>query len=463
MTVVGRAELTEEQETSLAAATKVVRDFDAETATKHEAHVAQYLKSLSKLYDQSKAKGDIDQAISVKREMDAWSSGAVAAMDFKDAAVPMAVRKNRYDFDEFLKKSAARRAKGRDAVVKESRGLLRLVALAFLENDELEAAARAKELAAGLDEPLSTAPGLAAAPISTPRDASATLASGPKALGLGLYEFNGHYYRDMAHEQLPVAELRTLFKKLGGEMICLETEAEYEFFKKLMSLEMSARQIGLSTQSGTPKWLSGAALTHTMNWHSGHPRPTSATTSGVQGSLRSTRSSGTAGLIESLKDNTQAINWGLPTYIEWSSREAARGGILAVNASIQSLRRDAKRFGDADYLYIKHGAQFHMAVAIANSMGGQLAAPRNEGEAAFMNRLVPTTERRYWIGLMDDEQEGEWVYPHSGASPTYTRWNDGQPDNSAGAEHCVVSLRAENRWNDIGMGGDKIPFIVKWE
>ena len=54
----------------------------------------------------------------------------------------------------------------------------------------------------------------------------------------------------------------------------------------------------------------------------------------------------------------------------------------------------------------------------------------------------------FWIGLTDDSLEGKWEWLPSGATPSYTEWAPGQPDNGHNEDCALMSRSKDYHWND---------------
>ena len=52
-----------------------------------------------------------------------------------------------------------------------------------------------------------------------------------------------------------------------------------------------------------------------------------------------------------------------------------------------------------------------------------------------------------WLGLNDRASEGHFVWPSTQTSPSYTNWNQGEPNNNGRGEDCVYKP-VESGWND---------------
>ena len=53
----------------------------------------------------------------------------------------------------------------------------------------------------------------------------------------------------------------------------------------------------------------------------------------------------------------------------------------------------------------------------------------------------------YWLGRTDEGNEGVWRWI-TGESFSYSNWNEGEPNNGLGAEHCLELYEGPG-WNDV--------------
>ncbi|XP_035669067.1 uncharacterized protein LOC118411132 [Branchiostoma floridae] len=93
---------------------------------------------------------------------------------------------------------------------------------------------------------------------------------------------------------------------------------------------------------------------------------------------------------------------------------------------------------------------FYTARQTCATDGGLLAMPKDSAINTFIHELAGVNERR-WIGLTDEDTEGEWVFEDGTtlASARYSNWQPSQPDNHNGIEDCVEVLGgAEHYWSD---------------
>ena len=87
------------------------------------------------------------------------------------------------------------------------------------------------------------------------------------------------------------------------------------------------------------------------------------------------------------------------------------------------------------------------AKKICEDDGATLATPRFEAENAFIAGLTP---ERFWIGVNDIENEGEFV-SLDGYPVSFTKWATkyGEPSNARGEEDAVVlNFYDQGFWND---------------
>ncbi|XP_030005898.1 macrophage mannose receptor 1 [Sphaeramia orbicularis] len=83
--------------------------------------------------------------------------------------------------------------------------------------------------------------------------------------------------------------------------------------------------------------------------------------------------------------------------------------------------------------------------------GGDLAVIDNQYENDFVSSYLKDLELPTWIGLSDLLLENQYAWS-DGVSPVkYTNWNEKEPNNAGGAEHCVAMTHnhlVSGRWND---------------
>uniref|UniRef100_A0A668AGS9 C-type lectin domain-containing protein n=1 Tax=Myripristis murdjan TaxID=586833 RepID=A0A668AGS9_9TELE len=63
------------------------------------------------------------------------------------------------------------------------------------------------------------------------------------------------------------------------------------------------------------------------------------------------------------------------------------------------------------------------------------------------NSFLKNFRVQVWIGLSDQETEGEWKWV-DGSSLSYKSWAEGQPDDRGGREDCGEVRPAYDGWND---------------
>ncbi|KAM4636292.1 uncharacterized protein O3C94_017464 isoform 1-T1 [Discoglossus pictus] len=99
-------------------------------------------------------------------------------------------------------------------------------------------------------------------------------------------------------------------------------------------------------------------------------------------------------------------------------------------------------------LFVTNGKEvsYNEAKSSCSNAGGQMAEPRNVEENQALLTIAVQYGKIMWLGINDIQTEGSFRYL-DGASISYSNWNTGEPNNSHGAENCVVML-VNGLWND---------------
>jgi len=94
-----------------------------------------------------------------------------------------------------------------------------------------------------------------------------------------------------------------------------------------------------------------------------------------------------------------------------------------------------------------------------NQFGGQLVSKNLGASGSAYHQLIKETRaanmnKHLWVGLTDDEVEGEWKFQPSNELLDFNgamiNWMDGQPDNWQEVEHCAhINAENESGINDL--------------
>ena len=88
---------------------------------------------------------------------------------------------------------------------------------------------------------------------------------------------------------------------------------------------------------------------------------------------------------------------------------------------------------------------------------GELVKIETDKENEFIKNEYLNTKGRYWIGLSDIDNEGEWKWTDGTGLTGYKKWKSGQPNNQGrDGQDCVAILQGNYssvhynaEWNDI--------------
>ncbi|XP_078392786.1 C-type lectin domain family 17, member A-like [Cetorhinus maximus] len=101
--------------------------------------------------------------------------------------------------------------------------------------------------------------------------------------------------------------------------------------------------------------------------------------------------------------------------------------------------------------------EWYSAKLQCESQTSHLIVINTEQEQNFIEKSIENNPRDYWIGLTDRESEGNWKWV-DGTPVSFTRWEQGEPNNGSGNENCAI-IRI-NGWNDVSCT-DRLSFICE--
>lgn len=112
-------------------------------------------------------------------------------------------------------------------------------------------------------------------------------------------------------------------------------------------------------------------------------------------------------------------------------------------------------FNGHRYYLFDEDVAWNEAKASCEVKGGHLATVSGQTEQWLLNSLREQGSLdNYWIGASDAESEGNWKWVTDEAFD-YTCWDDDEPDNYDGAEHCAALFgREDGRWGDLSYDAD---------
>ena len=115
-------------------------------------------------------------------------------------------------------------------------------------------------------------------------------------------------------------------------------------------------------------------------------------------------------------------------------------------------------FGSSCYkLYTSHQNWNNAKVNCQRAIDyGELVKIETDKENEFIKNEYLNTGGKYWIGLSDFDNEGEWKWTDGTGLTGYNKWKSGQPNNFNDDQDCVAILeghfhaRHHNaEWDDL--------------
>ena len=90
---------------------------------------------------------------------------------------------------------------------------------------------------------------------------------------------------------------------------------------------------------------------------------------------------------------------------------------------------------------------FDNATLSCQQLGGFLAEPRS-AEASDAVKIFTFQSNYLWIGLHDQDMEGNFRWQTDGAELSYTNWEVNQPNDYGAGQDCVGLYKTANKWED---------------
>jgi len=134
-------------------------------------------------------------------------------------------------------------------------------------------------------------------------------------------------------------------------------------------------------------------------------------------------------------------------------------GMRALTQAPAEIPRQARVFHDHHYLLWLTPMSWREAKHFCESVGGHLATLTTSQEDAWVRSVFPC-RWTYWLGGTDEHHEGSWRWI-TGEPWTYSCWNQHEPNNSSGSEHCL-QMHQTGTWNDAS-GHEVRPFLIEWD
>ncbi|GFS02877.1 collectin-11 [Elysia marginata] len=157
-------------------------------------------------------------------------------------------------------------------------------------------------------------------------------------------------------------------------------------------------------------------------------------------------------LQQDVKIVKESVIQNLPQWM--TSVNSTLANFIKIFKYIQIVSHFDVVYGSQEKMYFvtKTEAPFDIMVAdfFCAVFGGHLAEIKDEGEYKFIvNFLKKVGGDEFLIGGNDINEEGHWVYWHSGKPVEYWHWSNGNPDNYKGIEDCMAINLAIGGFNDV--------------
>uniref|UniRef100_A0A8C6VIV8 C-type lectin domain-containing protein n=1 Tax=Naja naja TaxID=35670 RepID=A0A8C6VIV8_NAJNA len=109
--------------------------------------------------------------------------------------------------------------------------------------------------------------------------------------------------------------------------------------------------------------------------------------------------------------------------------------------------REWKHFDGACYFFSIQQDIWHTAESHCEEKNSELVVITNQYEQNFLQSQ--TRNERYWIGLSDHNDEGQWRWiDGTDYRTSFKNWLEGEPNDHSSNEDCA-ELSSTGKWNDV--------------
>ncbi|MEL7408396.1 MAG: DUF4347 domain-containing protein, partial [Cyanobacteria bacterium J06558_2] len=249
-----------------------------------------------------------------------------------------------------------------------------------------------------------------------------------------LVSYNGHEYR-LTSTAMTWEEAAAEAASLGGNLVVINDAAEQNWLNQTFGTT-ERLWIGLTdlAQEGNFQWVDGAASSY-LNWAPNEPNDFK-----FGGNF-------TAGEDYALMNWNGSGQWNdMPNSFAGTFR-----GVIEIS---EPQPPQTFTYNNRKYLLTSTVASWEAAQAEAESLGGNLVTINDAAEQGWLRETFGNTER-FWIGLTDRTQEGnfQWV---NGETSSYRDWAPNEPNDfkfggnfTAGEDYTLINWNGSGQWNDM--------------
>lgn len=105
-------------------------------------------------------------------------------------------------------------------------------------------------------------------------------------------------------------------------------------------------------------------------------------------------------------------------------------------------------FQGSCYALFTQSSTWNSARDSCRSDSAELVKIESSNENNFIKKNFLASGADYWIGLTDEETEGEWKWSEGSSLTGYTHWDPGQPSDTVHYQNCGGIRHSSAVWHD---------------